>query len=90
MVHTEPNADGIVYANCKGIQELPEDYPVPEVEINRVVFDCNNPDAEVFGKLWDRTQDKIRAGVNWDESSLGSVASNVEQSEEVSNDDIPF
>ena len=96
MTHTEPTKDGIVYANCKGIQELPEDYPIPEVDITKIVFDCSNPDKEVFDKLWDSTKDKIRKGVNWDEASAfsgesnSSVPSSAEAAGEDLDDDIPF
>ena len=95
MVHTVPTADGIVYANCKGIQELPEDYPIPEVDINKVVFDCNNPDKEVFEKLWDSTKAKIRKGVNWDEVVLNEGVSSDGGEQDAkgaddADDDIPF
>lgn len=72
MVHTDPTADGIVYANCKGVQELPEDYPLPEVEYNGVVFDASNPDPEVWEKLWDSTKDRIRGGAGWDETKVSA------------------
>lgn len=65
MVHTKPTPEGIVYSNCKGIQELPEDYPVPETEYNRVVFDTTEPDKEVFDKLWERTQKLITTGTGF-------------------------
>ena len=65
MSHSEPNAEGIVYANCKGIQELPEDYPLPEVAINELVFNADEPDQAIFDKLYDRTQLLITNSPSW-------------------------
>jgi len=97
MVHSEPNAEGIFYANCKGVSELPEDYPVPEVEINRVVFDTSDPDVEVFNKLWDRTKRLITGSVGYAGSNLEKVLSQAAESQpapaqkdEPEDDDIPF
>lgn len=102
MVHTKGKGDNaeITYANCKGISELPEDYPCEEIEINRIIFDAQSPDADVFEKLWDRTKVLIRKGVDWDESRLkaGStttVADPVDSEQaaagtEIPDDDIPF
>ena len=75
MVHSKgkgQNAE-ITFANCKSISELPEDYPLGDVDINEVLFDCNNPDVEVFESLWDRTQDLITGSVGYEGSGLQAV-----------------
>ncbi len=74
MVHTEK--DGITYANCKGIQELPDEYPIPKTDYNRVVFDCTNPDPAVWEGLWDRTKEKIMEGVDFNEKKFNELMSN--------------
>ena len=97
MVHNKGKGDNadITYANCKGISELPEDYPLGEVDINAVVFDCNNPDKEVFDKLWDRTQDLITSSVGYEGSELQAVLEgkagvpDADQGDP-EDDDIPF
>jgi len=102
MKHTKPNEEGVVYANCAGIQELPEDYPVPDVEYESVVFDTQNPDKAVFDKLWERHQKRIKGGVNYIGSNLEAVceggtepntpapSSNQQDSRDDFDDDIPF
>lgn len=98
MVHNPGKGDNadIMYANCKGISELPEDYPLPEVDINAVVFDCNNPDVEVFEKLWDRTKDLITSSVGYAGSELQAVLEGkvvkevVGEYQDDPDDDIPF
>jgi hypothetical protein len=67
MVKTKPNAKGIVYCNCKAIQEVPEDYPLPEMNFVPFVFDCTNPDKKLWDTIWDSTKNKIKAGVEWDQ-----------------------
>ena len=72
MIHNTGKGDyaGINYANCTGIAELPEDYPVADTPINAIVFDTNAPDKDVFEKLWDRTQTLITGSVGYAGSAL--------------------
>jgi hypothetical protein len=94
--HSEPTEEGIVYANFDGVQELPEDYPVPELDKEFTVFDTENPDKEVFDSLWDRTQDQIRTSQGYAGSRLegiceGSLVSEKKSPvEDPTDDDIPF
>lgn len=70
MTHSAPQGDeGIVYANCKGVSEIPEDYPLAETVINEYVFDSDNPDREAWDQMWDSTKERVRKAVNWDEIS---------------------
>lgn len=62
--------EGIMYGNFDGVSELPEDYPLPEHECDTIFFDTDNPDKEVWDKLWDRTQDLIRGMVGYDTSKV--------------------
>lgn len=98
MVHTEGKGDakGITYANCKGIQELPEDFHMEGVEYNEVQFNSQEPDKVVFDSLWDRTQDLITSAVDWDESRFQQDAAKKGddgvdgEPEGEEYDDIPF
>lgn len=95
MVHTQGSGDAkdITYANCKGIQELPEDFHPKDVEYNEVVFDASNPDKEVFDKLWERTQNLITGSPSWigfgDQEPTRGVTTADLVNENI-DDDIPF
>lgn len=60
---------GITYANCAGIQEIPEDTILPEFEYKEVRFSISDPDEEVLNSLYERDQVKIRASVSYKANS---------------------
>ena len=86
--------DGITYANFEGVSEIPEDYPLPDIAINKVIFDCDNPDKAVFDKLWDRTKDEIRSSLDYAGSELEGICEGTvtapAKTEDEGDDDIPF
>ncbi len=89
MAHTQGKGDAsdITYSNCKGVQELPEDFHPTGVEYNEVVFDASNPDKEVFDKLWERTQNLITSSIGWE--GFGSTSAPVAE-EDNEDSSIPF
>ena len=83
--------DGIFYANYRGVSEIPDDYPLPECVIDRVVFDTEEPDKAVFDKLWDSTKDQIRASEGYAGSQLeGICEGTMTAPADDDEDDIPF
>ena len=90
-VVTHSNGKGdkaeIVYSNIKGVQELPEDYPVPEMDLTFTQFDASNPDQAVFDNLYDRTQELITSSPSW--KGFGVNAKVLHQEEEATQANAP-
>lgn len=74
VTHTDPakDKDGFVYANTKiqDVSGLPEDYPVPEIDVDTFFFDTDEPSKDIFDKLGTFLQDKIRLSVDYAGSEL--------------------
>ena len=91
--HRESN-EGKVFPRIAGYSEIPEDYPVEDIEYNPVVFDMNAPDPSVFSQLSDFLKGYIRESVGYLGSDVekildgGLPQSQVGDVEE--DDDIPF
>lgn len=73
MVHSDPDDEGFVYANARGVTAIPEDYPLPALEFDPLIFDCDNPDPEVFEKLGSYTQDHVRTQEGFAGSKLEAI-----------------
>lgn len=85
--HSEPDSEGIVYANSKGISIIPEDYPLEDLDFEPLIFDCTKPDKEIFDSLSDWIQDQIRKSVDYAGSDLEKYLETGEGTNEESNDD---
>lgn len=73
VVHKDPDEDGMVYANMRGVSAIPEDYPLPDLEFEPIIFDCDNPDREVFEGLTSFVRDQIRGQQNYAGSKLEAI-----------------
>jgi hypothetical protein len=75
VVHSEPNTEGLVYANMDiaGIAALPDDYPVPEVDYEPLIFDTSDPCRDTFDSLGTYTQDTVRKSIGYAGSELEAI-----------------
>lgn len=83
--HSEPDKDGLVYANMSAVSEIPVDYPVPEVEEDFFIFDLDSPDRELFASLNSWVQGQIRNS----EGYAGSPTEAALEGEGPSQGDVP-
>lgn len=91
--YSEPDSEGIVYANSKGISIIPEDYPLENLDFEPLIFDCTKPDKEVFDSLSNWIQDQIRKSVDYAGSDLEKYLETGEEnssSGESDDDDSPI
>lgn len=74
VIHTDAkdDKDGFVYPRMRGVSEIPDDYPVDDLDFVPLTFNLDEPDKEVFASLYTHTQDRIRA-------SIGYVGSDAEK-----------
>lgn len=68
MVEVEVNAKG--YAKVKNVTGAPAGIPVAELENTPQVFDWDTPDMEVFNRLPEFIQNKLKASLNFEGSPL--------------------
>ena len=75
IVEEKKTKDGkeVVYFNIKGVSEVPEDYPVAELDIDTFTFDTSAPTKEGFDRLSDRNQASIKDSVGYEGSELQAV-----------------
>ena len=71
--YSDPDDEGFVYPNCNGISAFPEDFPAPEVEYNKLTFDLENPNRDVFEGLNSWVQDQIRSSEGYAGSELEAI-----------------
>jgi hypothetical protein len=90
MKHNEKKNDAgdtITYANYVDVSQLPEDYPVPEhEEFDKFFFDTENPEVDVFEKLFSRQKDLIAESVDYETSKVKAVCGGVAQDNKASDD----
>ena len=74
IAHTQPNENGIKYANIVSVSEFPEPMPDDPPRFQRpaprnpdVLFDLENYDPKVFDVLYKWDQEKIRLSEEWEE-----------------------
>lgn len=69
---SKPDESGetITYGNYAGASQIPEDYPVAEVDGKEFTFDTKSPTKEGWDALWDRTQEMIQEGLDYPGSEL--------------------
>jgi len=83
VVHVESKkGDGRVFANVKGYSEC-DDEDKKDIPYNKIVFDLDSPDKEVFDKFWPSTKAWIQKSVGYQ----GSAAQNILEAEAESNKD---
>lgn len=70
LVHTDPKPDGKVYANIEGVTQLPEDFQVPVVAFDKVLFDSTDPTPESVALLNEYQKGLVRKSVNYAGSKL--------------------
>ena len=68
MVEVSHNAKG--YAKIGGVASALAGYPVPELVNDPYVFDFEDPDMEVFKRLPEFVQGKLKASLNFEGSAL--------------------
>ena len=75
IVEDKKQKDGkeVIYYNIKGVSEAPEDYPIPELDIETFTFDTSAPTKEGFDRLSDRNQEAIKGSVGYDGSELQAI-----------------
>jgi hypothetical protein len=73
VVHTEPNEDGLIYANIKEVTELPEDFPSGDVKGETYFFDATEPDPEIAQGFTDHVRNHFRTSVDYVGSELEKV-----------------
>lgn len=75
IVEDKKQKDGkdISYFNIKGVAEAPEDYPIPDLDIETFTFDTSAPTKEGFERLSDRNQGLIKGSVDYEGSELQAI-----------------
>ena len=68
MVSVEPNKNG--YAKITAVTSAPNGMPVAELENTPQVFDWDAPDMEVYNRLPEFMQNKLKGGLNFEGSAL--------------------
>jgi hypothetical protein len=63
----------VSYFNIKGVGEAPEDYPIPELDIDTFTFDTSEPTKAGFEKLSERNQTTIKGSIGYEGSALQAV-----------------
>ncbi len=68
MVSISINAKG--YPKIDGVSGAPAGIPVPELKNDPIIFDFDEPDMEVFTRLPEFVQNKLKTSLNFEGSAL--------------------
>ncbi len=88
--------NGKTYANVAAVMAMTKGTPVPQASANRVVFDIENPDMNVFESFSDNLKATIKSSPEWQaregggDGSAASAGLTPEQTAPMTEDEIPF
>lgn len=66
LAHSKPKPDGTQYANISSITKPMAGIETPEPDIETYMYEFENREDEIFGKIGEYRQQQVRAAKNWE------------------------